>query len=62
MRDVPPFKQIAVSTGVGEEAFDVIYGLDDDGRVWSFVSHRKTEGWIPIKTDIHPRYDGSGED
>ena len=54
MSDVPSFKQIAVSPGAGEDVVDVVYGLDDDGRVWMRTISSESKGWIPIETNIHP--------
>jgi hypothetical protein len=46
---VPPFVQIAVGSG-GEDAAHVVYGLDDDGRVWRLYEDSKSS-WEQLTTE-----------
>ena len=55
--DAPPFKQIAVTTGRhedGGEEFDMIYGLDEDGRVW-VRSYPDESMWSLIGNKARPQ-------
>lgn len=42
---VPPFVQIAVSSGDDETTYDTLYGLDADGRVWECIMSPGWYGW-----------------
>jgi prepilin-type N-terminal cleavage/methylation domain-containing protein len=46
--EVPPFKQIAVSTGI--DSADVLYGLDSRGRVWA-ISIRDKGRWHRVTSE-----------
>lgn len=41
--ETPPFVQIAVAAGANSACDDMLYALDDDGRVWSLYCDGKSE-------------------
>jgi hypothetical protein len=54
--DVPTFVQIAVSSAADDDSVDVLYGLAANGRVWRRTMSPNSKGWIPVDTEIDPRY------